>query len=387
MSNKCCNECNQPKSSVCSCNLSWVNNTTVEQVDPNSYTVSSPFYDVISSDNSIDVQTNVEWNTITFDIQKDCCPDKLVWACDSDTNPWTLFNNKLRVDTTWPLTYNLVNCPWDAYVEIGFNENALNPADNKVAAWPWCASGFLNEVLESNSTYFNFTVVPWCKYQLQPQPRTLFRAELWVNNPNVKNLDGGITIATFLESVQHNTTIASAVVNHSLWLLEPSTKKVVIPRTWWYHLGLHGACITNGVHSLRNQLVYADTLSPLLDSRFEWGWREDLNATDTIDTQAELNQEINGNAILDIASANGEEIALSYAMRWLAFGASKTTYLTEGTEIMFACKYNTIVKNEFATNLNHSIVFMGRWTDVYTNGEWAGTGRYIHELPTTTLSD
>ena len=141
-----CNDCGQSYVNSCGCNFVACGSTTITR-EENDITICSPIYEVISPNETIDVVKVVNGNTTTFEIEKECCDDRLVGACENDTTPWVLFNDKLRVDTTWPLTYNLVNCPWDAHVEIWFDVSKLNAPDKKVAVNASCPWKYLEDSL------------------------------------------------------------------------------------------------------------------------------------------------------------------------------------------------------------------------------------------------
>lgn len=130
-----CQQCQW--NSWCTCpsfELEWCG--SIDQTDPNTTVFHIPCINVISSNSSIDVQKTVDWDAVYFDIKSIASPDRKVWACYWDNNPWYLFNQKLRVITSWPLTYNLFNCPWDSYVEIGFDESKLTLPTSAVCDCP-----------------------------------------------------------------------------------------------------------------------------------------------------------------------------------------------------------------------------------------------------------
>jgi hypothetical protein len=122
---ECCNDCGQTQ--WCDCpniTLEWCG--SIDNTDPNNLILNIPCINIRSWDASISVWKIVSGNEVNYDIRVPNYEDRKVWACFGDSTPWYLFNDKLRVVTTWPLTYNLYNCPWNSYVEIGFDATKLS---------------------------------------------------------------------------------------------------------------------------------------------------------------------------------------------------------------------------------------------------------------------
>jgi len=378
---------------TCWCSLIWADNTTIDTTSqPWDVIVSSPFYEVVSPLNTIEVHKVIdeESNTITFEIEKECCPDRYVWACENDTNPWVLFNDKLVVDTSWPLTYDLVNCPWDAHVRIWFDVSQLNAPDRLVAVNSSCSSKYLEESLATDDpTYFTFETVA-CRSVLTPKPRKLLRAEFKTLTESINVLQWQTTWFQWIDSTRmvKSTNMESAISEENLWW-SSDYYTVTIPRDGWYQINMQWSYVCSGVHTIRNQIVRVDTwlLIPVLDSREEWGWRVDQDANDLINTQWELNTDIALAMHSDIAAANWEEMWISTFMRWHWFWGSTATFLTEWTQLTMIFKYNTIVKNTFTSLPEYTVVFTTIGTDLSTNWEWAGTWWSIIELPEYALTD
>ena len=131
-----CNDCQN--TSWCTCpnlQIEWCG--TVDSTNPNTTILHIPCVNIISWDNSLNVDKTVMWDDVLYDIRWNTNLDRKVGACYGDNNPWYLFNQKLRVNTTWPLTYNLHNCPWDSYVEICFDETKLEYPETLQCNCPW----------------------------------------------------------------------------------------------------------------------------------------------------------------------------------------------------------------------------------------------------------
>ena len=391
-----CNQCNESNTNdlnICWCSIIGRDNTTVDTVsEPWDVIVSSPFYEVTSPLWTVEVHkvVDTETNTITFEIEKECCPDQFVKACPSDTTPWVLFNDKLVVDTSWPLTYDLVNCPWDAHVRIWFDVSQLNAPDRLVAVNSSCVARYLEDALASDSPeYFEFETVA-CRSVLTPKPRKLLRAEFKALTEATNVLQWQTTWFQGINNTRmvKSTNMESAISAENLgW--SDSYWTVTIPRDGWYQINMQGSYVCSWVHTIRNQIVRVDTwlLIPVLDSREEWGRRVDQDANDLINTQSELNTDIALAMHSDIAAANWEEMAISTFMRWHWFWWSTATFLTEWTQLAMIFKYNTIVKNTFTSLPEYTVVFTTIGNDLSTNGEWAGTWWSIIELPEYTLTD
>lgn len=132
----------------CSCpNLVAWDCITLDKTDPAQIVISTECNpEIVSTDETVGIEVTLDEDDEhkIYDLSVSC-DDKKVWACAQDTTPWYLYNDKLLVDTSGPLTYTLIWCPWDAKVQIGFDENQLNitDLDQKVAVQEWCASWYL----------------------------------------------------------------------------------------------------------------------------------------------------------------------------------------------------------------------------------------------------
>ncbi len=305
--------CTSNPTNQCACNIIWMHNTTVDTTtQPWDIIVSSPFYDVVSPDGSIIVMEvhNSITNTTRFEIFKACCPDRYVWACANDTNPWVLFD-KLQVDTTWPLTYSLVNCPWDAHVAIWFDVSKLNAPDKRVAVDASCPWKYLEDALKIDASAWNYfdLIKTACELRFKPNPRELFRFDAINSTEMTLNVPWNATWFTFVDdaSMNYDATDMSAVSGDIIaW---GSYLTVTIPRTARYIVNMQGSYTSTMVHTVRNQICYVNGFSlwnPILDARDEGGWRKDLNADDLISTQTELNTWVARALHWDIPAADWE---------------------------------------------------------------------------------
>jgi len=206
MSCWCCDN-NQIDPHTCWCNIVGVANTTVV-TDNNNITVSSPFYQILSPDNSIEVHaSNMGANTIVYEISSTCQEDKYVIACASDNSPWTIWD-KVRVDTSWPLTRDLHNCPWNAYYEIWFDPSQLNTPDEKVK---WKAS--CNEVYGKDLfTAWNWLQIvdTWCHGSIR-----------LTNSPFIR---------------PH----AQALLETDVTIIYPHWGNNALPNKWWFCISANG---------------------------------------------------------------------------------------------------------------------------------------------------
>lgn len=373
----------------CQCSILGRRNTTVTN-EWDDIVVSSPFYDVVSPDNSITVMEvhNATTNTTRFEIFKACCPDKFVGACEADTSPWVLFNDKLRVDTSWPLTYNLVNCPWDAYVQIWFDASKLNTPDKKVAVDSSCAWQYLEDALDVNplhSEYFEFTK-NLCTLRLTPKPKELFYCD--INSTNAVRFNWLTPNTQWFKVIAPNRTSAVASIPERLWVVNvgsDQTRAVTIGRSWWYNLSMWGSCVVGkGIHTLRHQLVINKANwtpeYPLLDDRFEWGWFRDWSLDQVIQLN-ELENVVSEIEQSDWVSLLWIEAALGRSLRWHWFWQSRTLYLEEWDQIAFYSKWNTVTRESNNPPMKYEYAYTARWNDNLTN--WDGSGLFwsIAELP------
>lgn len=389
-----CND-NKNNVSICNCSIIGQNNTNVDIItQPWDVLVSSPFYEVTSPLNTIEIHKVIDENTnvITFEIEKDCCPDQFVKACASDTTPWVLFNDKIVINTDWPLTYDLINCPWDAHIEIWFDVSKLNAPDKKVAVNASCSSKYLEDSVSTNDpNYFTFETVA-CKSVLTTNPRILLRADLYCNLETSYGLNANQTWFWWIDSwhMDYLTSIPWTITTRTLWTITSNYLVIVIPKDGRYQVNMQGSQTTSWLHTVRNQIciVKNNLLSyPILDSRTEWSRRVDLDANDLINIQAELNKDIAKAIHSDIAAANWEEMAISTFMRGQWFWGSRTIFLEEWTELTMVYKYNSMIKNTFTDSVEHTITFTSNNVDLSTNGEWAGTWWSIHELTDYALTN
>ena len=366
----------------CNCNIIWQDNTTVTN-NWNDIIVSSPFYNVVSPDDSTQVFSvyDEDTNTTTFEIYNQCCPDKLVGACDNDTNPWTLFNDKLRVDTTWPLTYNLRDCPWDAYVEIWFDASKLNTTDKKVAVDGSCPGKYLEEALTVNplySEYFEFAKT-LCELRLTPKPQELFYADIHTNTALVfTDITANTQWRSYIEAGKRATqsTIPSWVQDDTT----NDTKMVEIWRDWWYTVSMWWSCVVGKwIHTVRHQIFIEksnwDTY-PLLDDRFEWGWVKDWN-WDKIIQLWELENVVSEVNQSDWVSLLWIETSLGRSLRWHWFWQTRTIFLNEWDIINFETKWNTVTRENNVPPMKYELWYTGRWVNWWADSLTLGSGSWV----------
>lgn len=160
-----CSDC----SGNCSCpNLIAWDCITLDKTNPAQITISTECNpELVSTDGTVGITETLDPDDEhkIWDVSV-ACDDKKVGACAQDTTPWYLYNDKLRVDTSGPLTYTQVWCPGNAYVQIWFDESQLNitDLDQKVAVQEWCASWYLADRIIVG-TWLTANVV-WCKLKI-----------------------------------------------------------------------------------------------------------------------------------------------------------------------------------------------------------------------------
>jgi len=326
----------------------------------------------------------------TWNVEKECCIDNKVSVDWTDT---PAFLEAQLVDSPDDaITWSKITWPDGTKVmQPVLDQSKLNIPDQQVAAANWCTPWFLTETLTTNdNTYFGWDT-SGCKTRLLTKPRKLFRAEFKCKTEQTYSMSWMTTWWSAIES-QFLFPVSNMLATNvsEVTILSYTYYVVTIPRTAWYLINMQGSYTVSWAHTIRNQVWKLDgnnIWEEILDSREEWGSRVDSNANDLIDTQWELNTDIAKSMHSDIPAANWEELSISTFMRWHWFGWWTATLLIEWTKIMMWWKYNTIVKNTFTSQPETSITFTSRWTDLSTNGDWAGTWRSIIELAEFSLTD
>lgn len=223
-----CNSCGEDRTCWwCTCpDILGKYASKVDKSRPDTWIVETKFVEVTSEDWTIDVQKSVTKDTITYDLSKACWLDKKVWACAQDTNPWYLFQDKIKTRPNNPLKMDLVNCPWNAYVEMYFDQSAVtwSDTDQKAAVQAWCDPMFLDDAIE----VWNWLkkTISWCSMVIEPdcsndcsncniQPK----AKTWL-----------VTSLSFLQQdhteVKYYFTTNSIPALNTAWFIHK-------PVTWW----------------------------------------------------------------------------------------------------------------------------------------------------------
>jgi hypothetical protein len=298
-----------------------------------------------------------------------------------------LFNDKIVVDTSWPLTYDLINPLWDAHVEIWFDMSKL-PAVNKVSNTSWCTPKYLSESLStSDETYFSFENVA-CKSELTMKPTELFYADIYTVNKTefgwlTPNTSGFEVLPATNQSVVSTIPSWVTTTNYS-W---NNTRTVTIWRDWWYQVNMGwSAVVAKWIHTLRSQIYlnkWAGNAYPILDDRFEWPW---FKWTWTI---ALSDLEFNVSEIIksDILSNGGIEAALGRWIRWHWFGQWRTIFLEQWDLLTFFSKWNTVVRENNDPVVLYEFAYTARWNDDLTDWDWSWVFWSVAELPLWKLTD
>jgi len=150
-----------PISNWCNCSIIGKNNTSITQ-EWNDIVVSSPFYEVVSSDSTVVVTktTVADPNVVTFDLSKPCCPDRLVAVATECTN-WVTLKEWIQVDTSWPLTWTQ---NWCNSMNLWFDVSKLTAKDEKVKWKSSCPAVFWDQLLTA-WTGIKIEDV-WCKWRV-----------------------------------------------------------------------------------------------------------------------------------------------------------------------------------------------------------------------------
>lgn len=238
----CCDQCNHIW--WCDCpniTLEWCG--SIDNTDPNNLVLHIPCVNVRSGDGSIVVSKIVSWDEVNYDIRTVWYTDRKVWACYGDTTPWYLFNDKLRVVTTWPLTYNLYNCPWNSYVEIGFDATQL---DLPTAATCDCPEWVLDCTVECS----NCNIQPKAMVRLANNTTVLQNTWLernyYLSNVAIAELDA---LWWYRQWATWDSIRTYGWMTHSNWV-------ITICREWIYEFSFEGSQEQNKwIHASRVGLL------------------------------------------------------------------------------------------------------------------------------------
>lgn len=373
-------------SNTCNCNIVWEFATTVDTISsPWDIIVSSPNIKVTSPDSSISVVTNtsVPW-TITYEIEKDCCPDLLV-AVAPWCNTWGTISDVIKVDTSWPLTRSQ---NWCDFRELWFDTWSLDNTDELVAAKQWCPAWYLEDVLVTSDPYIDF-VTTSCQVRLKTNPEDLFYVDFNTEDASERHsLAPNTSWFQVLDvwNVFYNSTIDS-------WILEPvywwvTTYAVRIWRDARYDISMWwSAVVWKWLHTLRTQ-VRVDTTSwssyPLLDDRFEW-WRYEDQDSNNVINLADLEHVVSWTDEWT-TQADWMPASLARWIRWHWFWQSRTLFLNEWDVLTFFSKWNTLT-SEWTPAIKYEYWYTARWFDWLTNWSWSWVFRSVAERPLQRITD
>lgn len=161
-----CNECESSCKECCNPNIQWWGCVEVDVSEEGVIKISAPCPTEVTSDDwtvTVVQKEPHEGYSRRFDLS---VPDndKKVWACEWDTNPWSLWE---KLETEWAIKKSLVNCPWNWKVKLRIDEDELNIPNNQVAVSAWCTPWYLRDVLISNSKYVELVETSWCRLAIR----------------------------------------------------------------------------------------------------------------------------------------------------------------------------------------------------------------------------
>lgn len=415
-----CEWVNSRMKQTCWCNINGRGQVKITYDNVNTYDINVPEVNFTSPDDSVEITKVIdeENNTITYEIEKECCPDKHVKASPTDSTPWTLFGDKLRVDTSSGLTYNLINSGGDEWVEIGLEWGWETWGWTTVAvaesAEPW----YLKDVLSVSN------VKPWW-----PNSRaanefftlTVIDSDLVLNTiPTTTHTWYAYNEYTKSQSVSGNDGVSSITLDgQSTWITRQtvsvwwvSTVQMTTTRWWLYYVFMQGSCIPWDLTWIKHQIYYPQwdnyigIWNVLLEHIESGGWRE---STTQIDQQAELNKWMNypGAATLQ---TNGSILPIAYSKREHSFNCGRLISLPAWATLYYRFVYGRIsnVSSAFYNNgMSGSVTFGGTWgtssvtwprafidTELW-GGTWLGNSNnrdfsptcwWLYEVPSSYLS-
>ncbi len=188
-----------PISNWCNCSIIGRNATSVTQ-EWNDIVVSSPFYEVVSSDSTVVVTktTVADPNVITFDVSKPCCPDRLV-AVSPGCTTWVTLKEWIQVDTSWPLTWTQ---NWCNSMNLWFDVSKLTAKDEKVKWKSSCPAVFWDQLLVAWE-WLNISDV-WCKWRIE------------------------LTSSPFIKPMLQQYISSSLTFEYGHW------QQADLPNNWWF---------------------------------------------------------------------------------------------------------------------------------------------------------
>jgi len=176
----------------------WVTVDTVTQ--PWDVIVSSKQYNVTSPDWSITVTPVVDPDTCTttFQIEKDCCADRLV-AVAPECTTWGTIKDVIKVDTTWPLTWTQ---NWCSFWELWFDVGELVTKDEKVKRKQSCTATYWNDLFVW-WTWISLDEV-WCRWRIN------------------------VTKNQFVKPMIKSYLLSNLMVQYAHW------NQASLPNNWWF---------------------------------------------------------------------------------------------------------------------------------------------------------
>lgn len=281
MCNNCnpCDNCAPKCQECCNPNIQWDWCVTVDQSEEGVITISAPCPTEVTSDDwtiGVTEKEPHEWYSKRFDltVQK---PDKKVWACDSDSNPWSLYDK--LVEGHW-IDLQLENCPWDARIRVEVDESQLNIPNNKVAL-SWCSGNpdYLDHILTSSSSVVWLERDSNCHYVIVD--KLWYQAWKMVLSTSVTKWMEWNTIGKYIladtswpsrwdyqiiqASFRQDNTVTNWMEVLAWWL--------IAHKRWIYLVSFQSNFECDfWIHWMRVWLVLAHdaTYTPLLESRFSW---------------------------------------------------------------------------------------------------------------------
>lgn len=366
----CQDPCGCTEKKNCSCpNIIGWDCVVVDKTSPDAIVIDVQWpTQIISSDESLAITQSIDphnCDAVVYDLSVDT-EDVRVGACSQDTNPGFLYNDKLRVDTSGPLTYTLVNCPGDAYVKIGFNESklqqivaqdkrvAVNEAcaprylDDAVIVWPWLTKEVVGCKLkvsldcgdseDCNNAWSNPSMQTYLSATVNAIQATNTQAAYYFSWTGVSELN-----ALWWTHLSGNWRLdfKSGCVEHSSWV-------TTITKGGRYSVSFDGHQEQNkGVHGSRVGLVviYPNGNLRLIQSRYSW-LSSPFYASQTA-TPAEPGQGHYGNNITTTSLWwTGPTFSMGRVLARLPVGKHRRFAFPSGTKIVPFIRLSTVLSGD-----------------------------------------
>lgn len=285
----CCEECTTPKN-TCPNLVAWtciqLDQTVPWQITINAKCppkVDSPLW-------TIDVNYNPI--TDTYEIEKQCCPDRLVGITASDTCPWHLRD---KLITASPLKADIINQWACETMQLSLDTSLLIDKDEKVSVDWICPAWYLKNQLCSNACSWIKIKQKWCcmDFELDDDHFRWAFVKVYLTSDHIQTYPAwGATslpnIWYWVENIWEQDFISQDLTwvftIDQDWALWEDTMKVCVNCDWYYRVSQKWSVdINRWVNAFRKIIFSSNAALPiLLDSKYWEPWSHPLNflATD-----------------------------------------------------------------------------------------------------------